>query len=276
MTTALALALLLAGSANDRGIHWEKDFDRAMEQARKEDKPVLVDFWAEWCGWCDRLDRSTYAEPVVGAKGQNFVAVKVNTEGSRREVEIAKRYRVPTLPTILFLSPRGTQVLRVKGFQGPGRFPHTMDRALEIARRVMAWEEMLERDPDDAAALFLLGQHLFDQDCYEESYDLLARAAAHDDERPAHERRRTRLLLAILQNVQRQYAEAESLIKEALSLDPEAPDQPKLLFILGRTYVSWGRRAEGAQMMEEIVKEHPQSPLAQKARETLFILQKKE
>jgi thiol-disulfide isomerase/thioredoxin len=274
MTTALALTLLLAGPANDKGIQWEKDFDRAMERARKEDKPILVDFWAEWCGWCHRLDRTTYVEPVVGAKGENFVAVKVNTEGSRREVEITKRYEVHPLPTILFLSPRGRQVLRVKGFQGPGRFPHTMDHALEIARRVMAWEDVLEEDPDDAAALFLLGQHLFDQDRYEESYELLARAAAHDGDRPAHERRRTRLLLAILQNVHRQYAEAESLIKEALSLDPQAPDQPKLLFILGRTYVSWGRHAEGVQMMQEIVKEHPQSPLAQKARETLVILQR--
>jgi tetratricopeptide (TPR) repeat protein len=166
-------------------------------------------------------------------------------------------------------------VLRVKGFQGPGRFPQTMDRALEIARRVMAWEEILEKDPDDAATLFLLGEHLFDQECYEESYEVLEKAAAHDRRRPAHERRRTRLLLAILQNVQRQYAEAETLIKEALPLDPKAPDQPYLLFMLGRTYVSWGRHDEGVQMMQEIVREHPQSPLAQKARETLFILEKK-
>jgi thioredoxin-like negative regulator of GroEL len=275
MTSALVLTLLLAGSANDKGLQWETDFGRAMEQAREENKPVLVDFWAEWCGWCHRLDRTTYADPVVGAMGREFVAVRVNTEGDPRDVKVAERYGVINLPTILFLSPRGRQVLRVKGFQGPGRFPQTMERAMETAQRVMAWEEALEKEPGDAAALFLLGQHLFDQECYEDSYALLARAAAHDGERPAAERRRTRLLLAILQNVHQQYAEAESLIKEALSLDPQAPDQPKLLFILGRTYVSWGRRDEGVQMMEEIVNKHPKSPLAQKARETLFILEKK-
>jgi hypothetical protein len=42
--------------------------------------------------------------------------------------------------------------------------------------------------------------------------------------------------------------------------------------VLGRTYVSWGRHAEGVATMEIIVKEFPQSPLAQKARETLVNL----
>ena len=63
------------------------------------------------------------------------------------------------------------------------------------------------------------------------------------------------------------------MIKEALSIDPRAPDQPQLLFILGRTYVSWGRRADGVSTMETIVREHPQSPMAQKAREALVLLE---
>jgi thiol-disulfide isomerase/thioredoxin len=275
MTSVLALTLLLAGPTPTQGIVWEKDFDKAMALAQEHDKPVLVDFWANWCGWCHRLDRTTYVDPVVGAKAENFVSVKVNTEGNRREVEVVETYRVHNLPTILFLSPRGHQVMRINGFQGPGRFPHTMDKALEAARRVSAWEEALERDANDAAALFALGEHLFDQECYEESFDLLTLAAAHDRRRPSHERRRTRMLLAILEHVQHQYAEAETLIKEALSIDPKAPDQPQLLFILGRTYVSWGRKAEGVQTMQAIVREHPQSPIAQKARETLFILERR-
>lgn len=275
MTSVLALTVLLAGPAPAKGIQWEKGFDEAMELARKHDKPVLVGFWTEWSGLSRRLERTTWVEPVVAAKAHSFIAVKVDAEGSRRELEVARSYQVHKLPTILFLSPRGRQLLRIDGFEGPGRFPHTMDKALEAARRVGAWEEALEHDPDDAAALFSLGVHLWNQRCYGDSYDLLARAAAHDAYRPPHERRQTRLLLAIFQSAQRQYAEAERMIKEALSLDPDAPDQPSLLFVLGSTYVSWGRRAEGVQTMQVIVREHPQSPMAQKARETLFTLERK-
>jgi thiol-disulfide isomerase/thioredoxin len=272
VTSALVFTLLLAVPGLPSKIQWEKSFDQAMEHAQAADKPLMVFFRADWCGWCHRLDRTTFQDPMVEARAERFVAVRIDTEGSPREAEVVEDYEVHSVPTVLFLSRRGHQLVRVP-FQGPGQFPHTMDRALEAARRVGAWEEALEGNPADPAALFALGQHMFEQECFQDSLDLLARAAANDRQRPAEERRRTRLLLAILQNVQRHYAQAEVVIKEALSIDPRAPDQPQLLFILGRTYVSWGRRADGVSTMETIVREHPQSPMAQKAREALVLLE---
>ncbi len=284
MIPDLAVSLLLAGGARTpaaapSSVKWERNFEEASRKARKAAKPVIVDFWADWCGWCERLDRTTYADPFVARKAQDFVAVKVNTEGSRRDVDVATRYEVNTLPTILFLSPEGRQLMRVNGYQGPGQFPRTLDDALAIARRVIALEETLSRSPDDAGALAALGAHQFDtgqryysQQCLDEARELLKRAVAHDAEEPLEERRHTRLLLAILHNIDRNFAEAERLVKDALSLGPRGEDEPKLLFLLGRTYVSWGRQDEGAATMEIIVRQYPQSPLAQKARDTLTSL----
>jgi hypothetical protein len=80
------------------------------------------------------------------------------------------------------------------------------------------------------------------------------------------------MLLAIIEHVTRNFAEAEKLVKEALNLPLDPEDQPKLLFVLGRTYVSSGRRAEGVATFEVIVREYPRSPVAAKARETLVNL----
>jgi thiol-disulfide isomerase/thioredoxin len=283
--STLLLPLLLSAATQGTPpppprIRWEKHFEEALRKAQKTGKPLIVDFWADWCTWCERLDQNTYADPLVVAKAQDFVPVKVNTEGSRKEVDVAVRYHVGSLPTIVFLSPLGRQLGRVNGFQGPGIFPRTLDEVLARAKRVMGYEETLARNPDDPRALAGLGAHAYDQLAtpgvderdLEEARDLLRRATVVDGDEPVEDRRRTRMLLAILENGTRNYAEAEKLVKEALALGPHGDDDPKLLFVLGRTYVSWGRHDEGVATMQIIVREYPQSPVAQKARETLVNL----
>jgi thiol-disulfide isomerase/thioredoxin len=275
MFGTLAMTLLLSGPATPAGIKWERSFEEALKKAKAARKPILVDFWAEWCGWCHRLDKTTYADPVVVRKAEEFVAVKVNTEGSRRETEIAIRYDVQSLPTILFLSPEGHQVYRLNGFQGPGQFPRTLDQALEIGKRILLLEAAIEKNPNDAGALAGLGQHLYEEEFYEESRELLSRAIKVDRDEPAPSRRMARMMLAIIQNYDRKYAEAEGLLKEALGIKPAGEDQVKVMFVLGRTYASWGRREDALKIMQKIVREHAGSAMAQRARETLLVLERK-
>ena len=211
MIAAATLALLVAGGPpKSPEIHWVRQFDAALKRAQTVKKPMLVDFWAEWCGWCHRLDQTTYVDPVVVKMSEDFVPVKVNTEGSPREVAVARRYEVSSLPTIAFLSPQGRLILRLSGFQGPGQFPHAIEVAKERAVKIIAWEDDLEHNPKDAEALASLGAHLFEQEVYEESRDFLVRAVKADRERPVDERKRTRMLLVIVHKYNHKNPEAES------------------------------------------------------------------
>lgn len=273
--TALALAvLLLGGSPAPQGVRWEHRFDEAMKRARAAKKPVMIDFWAEWCSWCHRLDQTTYVDPVVTRLSEHFVAVKVDTEAGRRNAEIALRYNVSTLPTIAFLSPSGRLVHRLNGFQGPGQFPKTMEAAREAAHRVMAWEAALEKDPSDPAALFSLGRHLFEQEFYEDSRALLYKAIRRDDARPVDDRKQARMLIGIIQNFDNKYAEGETVLKEALALRPPSEFDPKMLYILGRLYQGWGRMEEARKTYRHLLAEHADAPVAAKAKEALGKLEK--
>jgi thioredoxin-like negative regulator of GroEL len=273
---ALSALLLLPGAGHEKaGLKWEKGFDEALKKAKASGKPVMIDFWAEWCGWCHRLDQTTYVDPRVVKLGQDFVVVKVDTEAGGRQTEIAEHYDVEQLPTILFVSPQGRVVHRVTGFQGPGRFPSSMEKAREVATRVIGWELALQKDPKDARALMALGVHLFEQESYEESRELLTRAARSDATSPVSARRQTRMLIGIIQTYDKKYDEAEDVLKQALALKPADELEPRLLFVLGRAYVNWGKQDKARAVMQRLLDEYPGSPMSAKARDTLEALNRK-
>jgi thioredoxin-like negative regulator of GroEL len=278
MTSALALVVLLSGASSatrPAGIHWEKDFDLALKKAKAAHKPLIVDFWADWCGWCHRLDRTTYVDPGVVKMAEAFVAVKVNTEGGGRETTVALRYDVTSLPTIAFLSPSGRPLLRLNGYQGPGQFPQALAAAKERADRIMGYEATLEQNPEDPVALAALGVHLFEQDAYAESRELLGRAARADGSRPLEERKETRLLLGAILKSDEKYRQAETVIKEALALPPSRAHDAKLLYVLGKLYLAWGRPDQARDALQQVISLHGESAIAAKARETLVALESK-
>jgi thiol-disulfide isomerase/thioredoxin len=270
----LTLAVLLMGAGHPpAGVRWEHKFEEALKKAKAAQKPIMVDFWAEWCGWCHRLDQTTYVDPAVVKLSAQFVPVKVNTEGSSREAEIALRYNVSSLPTIAFLSPSGRLITRLNGFQGPGQFPFTMEAALTSAAKVIAWETALEKDAKDPLALAGLGVHLFEQEFYEESRELLTRAAKVDLGRNVAERKQTRLLLGIIQRYDKKFAEAEMVLKEGLALRPAHELDPKMMYVLGNLYARWGRKEDARVLLQQVVALHADSSVAGKARESLKALE---
>jgi thioredoxin-like negative regulator of GroEL len=272
----LAAAVSFGGGHATAGIRWEGRFEDALKKARASHKPVIVDFWAQWCGWCHRLDKTTYVDPAVVKLAEGFVAVKVNTEGDPRDTAVAIRYDVSNLPTIMVISPEGRPIARVNGFVGPGQFPRVLEGAKDVATRVIKWEVGLDKNPKDAEALTGLGVHLFEQDSFAESLELLRRAGQVDAKRPIQERKQTRLLTGVILKAADKFPEAETVLKQGLGLQPDdAVYDPKLLYVLGMLYANWGRKDEARVILQQVLTLHAQSSIAQKARDSLVSLDSK-
>ncbi|MDA2913847.1 thioredoxin domain-containing protein, partial [Acidobacteriia bacterium AH_259_A11_L15] len=63
-------------SAAHQPVHWYPWGPEAFQQAKKEDKPILLDIGAVWCHWCHVMDRESYENPeVAGLINQHFIPV---------------------------------------------------------------------------------------------------------------------------------------------------------------------------------------------------------
>lgn len=106
-------------------------FDEALRRAKSDCRPVMIDFFAEWCAACKELDKHTYADHEVVAEAQRFVNVKVDgTEDNEALDALYARFGIQGLPTVAFVSPTG-EVLsqpRVTGFLPPEAFLREMQK----------------------------------------------------------------------------------------------------------------------------------------------------
>jgi thiol:disulfide interchange protein DsbD len=100
-------------------------FETALAKAKADCKPVMIDFYADWCAACKELDTNTYSESSVAAESQRFVNIKVDgTNDHDVLTTLYARFGVSGLPTVAFVDPMG-EVLpdpRVTGYLPPQKF----------------------------------------------------------------------------------------------------------------------------------------------------------
>lgn len=102
-----------AASAKAEAIAWV-DYETGLARAKREGKPVLVNFWADWCGYCRKMKAETYTDAAVIAEiAANFVPVTVNTTKDQAR---AREYFVRGLPTIWFLDKDGQRITNLPGY----------------------------------------------------------------------------------------------------------------------------------------------------------------
>jgi len=140
----LALLLLLTIpafllSAQTAPVKWYS-IEEAVNLAKSDPRPIFVDTYTDWCGWCKKLDKDTFSNPVIAdILNTKFYAVKFDAEGSepvtfqgRRFINDGKIGKTHQLayallqgqlgyPSIVFLTSQSELITPVSGYRTPAQ-----------------------------------------------------------------------------------------------------------------------------------------------------------
>lgn len=104
------------------------NFNDGLKLATEKRKPVIMDFYADWCGWCRKMEREVFTDRDVAARlGENYVCVRLHTDKNPGEMikyknhvlskqEFAVMLGVQGLPTLVFLDRDGNLITKIPGF----------------------------------------------------------------------------------------------------------------------------------------------------------------
>ena len=119
---------------NFNEVKWENDIDLALNLASISNKIIMIEFMADWCPPCKKMDSETFSDESVIKKLNEFILVKINVDKQQDIAQEyngnAKKYGGIGIPNILFLDKEKNIIHRIVGFHNPSELITVMDSIL--------------------------------------------------------------------------------------------------------------------------------------------------
>ncbi|MCM8543352.1 MAG: thioredoxin domain-containing protein [Lentisphaeraceae bacterium] len=122
---------------------WSKDPEKAFKDAEKNSSPLIIDFYAEWCAPCKKMDQTTLQDESVLKELKNYTLLKVDAEKFR---DISLKYEVSAYPTFILLNKHLEVVSVSSGFQNAETFSKWLISNNEQAFSTSSLAELDEKD----------------------------------------------------------------------------------------------------------------------------------
>jgi len=144
-------ALGIAACRPDTSTAWfSGNLEAARAEAGARDTMVMIEFYADWCNWCRRLDADTFSVPEVQRELAKLVSMKVN--GETGGADLAASFGIDSYPTLIFLDSDGNEMDRILGYLPPDKFLRRVGR-IRTGDSFLACLNNLKEDPGNIEAI---------------------------------------------------------------------------------------------------------------------------
>jgi thioredoxin-like negative regulator of GroEL len=255
---------VLTTSAAAATIPWHATFEEAVTTAQRGNRPILIDFWADWCSPCKMMDAEVFANGDVAKAAEPFEAVRIDYDA---KPALVRRYRIEAMPTFLVTDSYGNELFRYTGVVGAVAFRELLQSLPRDVSDFNRLARLLERNRNDDATLAELGAKLRGAGLFRTSNEYYERALDHGSPKPDAMQRE-----AFLSAIAANYLDvkdgrlAVTIFERCLKNFPSSARGPAWTLGLGRAYAIARKPDKARAALQRVVALYPESAEAQTAK----------
>jgi thioredoxin-related protein len=258
IVTAALLPLLLSTTLSAGP--WIRSVPAAKKDAVKNNRLIFVDLYAEWCGWCHRMEQEVFPSEVFQKATDDMVLLRLNTEDGADGSKMARDYEVTSLPTFLVLTPDLMIAGVIRGYAPPNDFTRNVT---EVRNQYEQFAARVKQEPqlgsDYEKRLQLAAEFVARRGFVQSEPRLVKLLAEHG--LPADIRDQAYYQLALAQMSQKKYDESLATIRKLESMQKMGESVERSHLLAGQIYVEKGNLKAALAEFKNFKTAFPNSPL---------------
>ncbi|HVT44908.1 MAG TPA: thioredoxin family protein [Thermoanaerobaculia bacterium] len=260
MKRGLLVLLVLLLSPGLFAATWYKTLAEAQAVAKQKNQLIFVDLFANWCGWCHRMEREVFPSEKFQNATKEMVLLRLDTEDRGEGTRFSLQYGIRSLPTFLLLDKDLMIAGVITGYAPADPFSA---RVIETVGKYEDFRQRLKEEPKNLTNYpyrLELARDLISRRAWNEGEKRL-KGLIDDAKTPADVRALARYNLAISLLNQKQYDASATTLKKLLSEASAGEMAEKGAFLLGQVYLEQGRYPESLAELKRFKDRYPQSSL---------------
>ena len=218
---------------------WLKSLVTAKKMAKEQNELIFVDLFADWCGWCHKMEQEVFPSEAFQKVTDNKVLVRLNTEDANEGTKLAQDLGITTLPTFLLLTSQGGVAGIIRGYFPANEFAKAINQTengyKEFQKRV-ASESAITTDYSKRLELAREFRNHFALTESESRFKTLTTETGV----PTGIRDDAYYDLAVTQVVEKRYAEAMKTIRKFATIQSKGEAYERARLLAGDIYVQQG------------------------------------
>ncbi len=260
---AISVAGLSCGSKEKpipAKIEFQTDFEAARELAMGSDSPMIIDFYTDWCRWCEVLDTVTYIDPLVVGMSLDNVFVKIDADV---DTVLAQEYAISGFPTIVVTKPDGEEIDRIWGYLGPTDFYNQVQLYFQGKETLDDYLSRLEDEPENLDYLSMIGEKFASRSRYDEAIEYYEKVVALDPDNEEGYGAKAMASIYDTRGRAKDYAGAIATCEKISRMFRGTEEADDAAAMIGYFTAKAGDQKKALKIYREYIEEHPDSENAE-------------